>query len=49
MGSEAKPQEAGGNFFNDEKPVSLPCLSLLCPCLACCQEQSLDEIVISQS
>ena len=23
LGTEAKPQEAGGNFYNDERPVSL--------------------------
>jgi len=23
LGKEAKPQEAGGNFYNDERPVSL--------------------------
>ena len=33
-GTEAKPTEAGGNFYNDERPVSVPCPSMLCPCLA---------------
>ena len=31
LGTEAKPQEAGGNFYNDERPVSLlnvPVLSI---------------------
>ena len=23
LGEKAKPQEAGGNFYNDERPVSL--------------------------
>ena len=35
IGAEAKPQEAGGNFYNDERPVSLICLALLCYALAC--------------
>ena len=24
LGTEAKPQEPGGNFYNDERPVSTP-------------------------
>jgi hypothetical protein len=24
LGTEAKPQEPGGNFYNDERPVSNP-------------------------
>ena len=36
LGTEAKPQEAGGNFYNDERPVSL----LNVPVLSSVNEQS---------